>query len=384
MTSTVPLRRAYYKTLPNPQKSEWIYDTPVSPAKADVKNVSITSFVEESGSHALPRSVSSFHSPPNSRARSLAPLLRGNVPVRNPSLPEVPACPGPAPGETCPSNGGVSYKVPSSFLIPRVEQQNTMPNIYDIPITVSSAPLAEKEPGATNGASEETSDPHCAWLSRHATWPASEPDRLSVNSSDSRASVTSSCSSTSTDSSCNSSSEESAKELSLDLALAKGMATALQQKVVSSVAGLMLFVSRTWRLRDSLEANIDAIHRAADLIEESLREFLDFAHRVCGAACNLPSSSLQDRIRDQLQTISNSYHILKETKEILEGYNWSLDILVTDKAQSSLDDLERFVMVARLVPEDIKRFTSIIIANGRLLFKQNCEKEETSLWPPQV
>ncbi|XP_036179276.1 cas scaffolding protein family member 4 isoform X2 [Myotis myotis] len=380
VTATVALGRACYKTLPNPQKSEWIYDTPVSPAKADVRNVCVTGFVEEPGSHSLSRSMSSFHSPPNSRARSLAPHLRGNVPVQNPSLPEVPAC----PGDARPSDGGVSYKVPLNFLIPRVEQQNTKPNIYDIPIPVPSAPRAGKEPGDANGASGETSDPHCACLSRQATWPSPEPDRLSVNSSDSRASITSSCSSMSTDSSCSSSSEESAKELSLDHALAKGTATALQQKVASSVAGLMLFVSRNWRLRDSLEANIDAIRRAADLIEESLREFLDFARGVCGAAGNLPSSSLQARIRDQLQTISNSYHILLETKESLEGCHWSLDVLVTDKAQSSLDDLERFVMVARMVPEDIKRFTSIVIANGRLLFKQNGEKEETPPWAPKT
>ncbi|XP_006767815.1 PREDICTED: cas scaffolding protein family member 4 [Myotis davidii] len=363
VTATVALGRACFKTLPNPQKSEWIYDTPVTPAKANVRNACVTGFVEESGSHALPRSMSSFHSPPNSRARSLAPHLRGNAPVQNPSLPEVP---------TCPSDGGVSYKVPLSFLIPRVEQQNTKPNIYDIPIPVPSAPRAGKEPGDADGASGETTDPHCACLSRQATWPSPEPDRLSVNSSDNRASITSSCSSMSTDSSCSSSSEESAKEFSLDLALAKGTATALQQNFLN------------WRLRDSLEANIDAIRRAADLITESLREFLDFARGVCGAAGNLPSSSLQARIRDQLQTISNSYHILLETKESLEGCHWSLDVLVTDKAQSSLDDLERFVMVARMVPEDIKRFTSIVIANGRLLFKQNGEKEETPPWAPKT
>lgn len=265
-----------------------------------------------------------------------------------------------------------------------MEQQNTKPNIYDIPIAVPSAPRAGKERGDADGASEETSGPHCACLSGQATWPSSELDRLSVNSSDSRASVTSSCSSTSTDSACSSSSDELPKELPLDLALAKGTATALQQKVASSVAGLMLFVSRKWRLRDSLEANIDAIRRAAKLIEESLREFLDFARRVCGAAGNLPSSSLQAQIRDQLQMISNSYHILLETKESLEGCNWSLDVLVTDKAQSSLDDLERFVMVARMVPEDIKRFTSIVIANGRLLFKQNGEKGETQPRAPKA
>ncbi|XP_045430505.1 cas scaffolding protein family member 4 isoform X2 [Pipistrellus kuhlii] len=378
VTATVPSRTACFKTLPNPQKPEWIYDIPASPAKAGVRNICAASVVEESGS--LPRSMSGFHSPPSSRAQPLAPLLHGDVPMRNPSLPEAPAGPGPVPGDTCPPDGGVSYKVPSSFLVPRLEQQNTKPNIYDVPVAVPSGPRAGKELGDADRASEEASDPHCAWLSRQATWLAPETDRLSVNSSDSRASVMSSCSSTSTDSSCSSSSEETAKELSLDVALAKGTVTALQQKVASSVDSLMLFVSRNWRLRDSLEANIKAIRRAADLIEESLREFLDFARGVCRAPCHLPGSSLQDRMRDQLQTISDSYHILLEAKESLEGCHWSLDVLVTDRAQGSLDDLERFVSVARMVPEDIKRFTSIVIANGRLLFKQNCEKEDTPSW----
>lgn len=218
-------------------------------------------------------------------------------------------------------------------------------------------------------------DPPCARFPRKAPRSSPELDRLSVNSSDSRTSVASSCSSVSTDSSSSLSSEELAKELSLDLDLAKGMVTALQHKVASSVAGLMLFVSSKWRFRDYLEANIDAIRRAIDSIEDSLREFLDFARGVCGASCHLTDSNLQARIRDQLQTISNSYQILLKSKESLDGCNWSLEVLVTEVVRSSLDDLERFVLVARMVPEDIKRFASIVIANGRLLFRHNCERE---------
>uniref|UniRef100_A0A9L0J0B6 Cas scaffolding protein family member 4 n=1 Tax=Equus asinus TaxID=9793 RepID=A0A9L0J0B6_EQUAS len=346
LTSTIALRRGGYNTLPSPQKSEWIYDTPVSPEKANIRNVSLTSFVEESECHALP----SF----------------------------------PAPRDTFPLDEAVSYKVPSSFLIPRVEQQNTRPNIYDIPKAMPSVPQAGKEPRKADGASENSMDHNSSWFSRRATSLSPESDRLSISSSDSRASVISSCSSTSTDSSSGSFSEEAVKELSLDLDLAKETVTALQHKVASSVAGLMLFVSRKWRFRDYLEANIDAIRRAANHIEESLREFLDFACRVCGIACNLTDSNLEARIKDQLQTISNSYHILLETKESLDSCDWPLEVLVTDTAQNSLDDLERFVMVARLVPEDIKRFASIVIANARLLFKQNCGKVETVQLTPNA
>ncbi|XP_037667787.1 cas scaffolding protein family member 4 isoform X3 [Choloepus didactylus] len=377
LTSTI-IRKDGYNTLPNPQKSEWIYDTPVSPEKAGVRNASLTSFVEDTRPHDVPRSTSSFHSPPNSRAGCLTQQLYRDAPRQKKfSLPEISGYGFSAPRDIFPLDEGVSYKVPSSFLIPRVEQQNTEPNVYDIPKAMSSIPQAVKELEKADGAAEVCRDHSSSWFSRRVTSVSPDPDSLSVSSSDSRASVVSSCSSTSVDSSSASSSEELAKELSLDLDMVKEMVTALQCKVVSSVAGLMLFVSRKWRLRECLEANLDAIHRASDHIEESLREFLDFARGVQGMACHLTDSTLQARIRDQLQTISNSYQILLETKESLNGCNWALEVLVTDKVQNTPDDLERFVMVARMVPEDIKRFASIVIANGRLLFKQNCGKEES-------
>lgn len=385
VTSTVALRKACYNTLPNPQKSEWLYDTPVPPEKADGRNASLTSFVEKSGPHTLPTCMSSFHSPPNTRARSLTPDLHKNVSMQKKlSVPEIPPHSFLVPRDTFPSDESVDYEVPSSFLVLRVEQQNTKPNIYDIPKAAPTVPQAVKELEKADGAPENPVDHNSSWFPRQATWLSPEPDRSSVNSSDGRASVVSSCSSASTDSSSSCFSEESAKEPSLDLDSAKGTVMALQQKVASAVAGLMLFVSRKWRFRDNLEANIDAIHRATDHIEESLREFLDFARGVCGTACNLTNSNLQARIREQLQTVSNSYQVLLETKDSLDSCNWSLEVLVMDEVQSSPDDLERFVMVARMVPEDIKRFASMLIANARLLFKQNCEKEETAHLTPNA
>ncbi|XP_053429425.1 cas scaffolding protein family member 4 isoform X2 [Nycticebus coucang] len=379
LTPTTALKRKGYHTLPNPQKPDWIYDTPVSLGKTSVRNTTPISSAEELGPHA-PSSASTFYSPPGSRVRSLTPQL--NVPVQKKlSLPELHSYGSPAPKDSFPLEEGVRYKVPSSFLIPRVEQQNTKPNIYDSPKAMMSIPRAGKELGKADEAAENSMGPNAPWFCRPTA--SLSPDRLSTTSPN-RASVVSSCSTMSTDSSSSSSSEDSAKELSLDLDLAKGTVRALQHKVVSSAAGLLLFVSRKWRLRDHLEANLDAIRRAADHIEESVREFLEFAHRVCGTAWKLTDSNFQARIRDQLQTISNSYQILLEAKESLDGCDWSLEVLVTDNVQTSPDDLERFVMVARTIPEDIKKFTSIVIANGRLLFKQNCEKEETVQLTPNA
>lgn len=375
--------REGYKTLPNPQKSEWIYDTPVSLGKANGRNTSLTRFVEEAGPNAVPSSSSTFHRPPESRARILPSQTCKKVPMqKNPRLSAVPSYTDPAPRDALSSDAG--YKVPSSFLMPRVEQQNTKPNIYDIPKAMPSVSQARKELEKAKEAPENPRGHNSSGTSRRTTSPSPELDRSSISSSDSRASVVSSCSTMSTDSSSSSSLEESAKELSLDLNLAKETAMSLQHKVVSSAEGLLLFVSRKWRFRDSLEANIDGIHRAADHIEGALKEFLDFARGVYGSTCNLTDSHLKARIRDQLQTISSSYQILLEAKENLDSRNWSLEVLVTDKVHNSLDDLERFVMVARMVPEDVKRFSSIVIANGRLLFKQNCEKEETIQLTPNA
>uniref|UniRef100_A0A8C0XF47 Cas scaffolding protein family member 4 n=1 Tax=Castor canadensis TaxID=51338 RepID=A0A8C0XF47_CASCN len=384
LTAAIALGRAGYSTVPNPQKSEWIYDTPVSAGKASVRNTSLTSFEKEQGSYTAPLSISPIASP-SSRARSLPPQRCDNMHMpKKFSLPEVPSCACLAPRDMLPSDAGISYKVPSSFLVPRVEQQNTKPNIYDIPKAMPSVPRAGTEPGKGPDAPGSSVGCNSSWFSRQTASGSPEPDQLSVSSSDGRASIVSSCSSASTDSSSSSSLEESAKELSLDLDLAKETAMGLQHKVVSSVAGLLLFVSRKWRFRDSLEANIKAIHRAADHTEESVRQFLDFAQGIHGTACNLTDSHLQARIRDQLRTISTSYQSLLESKGGLDSCNWSLEVLVTDKVQNSPDDLERFVMVARMVPEDVKRFTSIVIANGKLLFKQNCEKEETVQLTPNA
>ncbi|XP_004858071.1 cas scaffolding protein family member 4 isoform X2 [Heterocephalus glaber] len=384
-TPALDFRRGGYKTLPTPQKSGWIYDTPVPLAKATVRNASPTGFTEESKPNAVPSSAATALSPQGSRDWVLHPQLCDNVPRQKKlSLPEIPSSSFPAPNNTVPSDAGISYKVPSSFLIPRVEQQNTKPNIYDIPKASSSASQAEKEFQKAKEAPENSTGLNSCPFSRYTTTLSPELDRLSLSSSDSRASVLSSCSSTSTDSSFSSSSSESAKELCLDVDSAKDMAMALQHKVVSSAAGLLLFVSRNWRLRDSLEVHIHAIHRAADHIAESLRQFLDFAQGVRGITCNLSNSHLQARIQDQLQTISNSYQSLLEAKECLDSCKWSLDVLLVDKVQNSMDDLERLVMVAQTVPEDVKRFVSIVIANGRLLFKQNCEKEDTVQLPPNA
>ncbi|XP_045151321.1 cas scaffolding protein family member 4 [Echinops telfairi] len=364
------MQRGDYSTLPSPLKPAHTFDHLESPEKGSVTSSPLSSVVEEARPRPAPRFILAYGSL-DSRSQSQQ-RYRDLSRQKKLSLPEIPSSDLPVPRDE-----GVSYKVPSSFLIPRVEQQNTKPNIYDIPKAMASAPQGAAELDKAAGVAEMCVDHSCPRLSAQVT-ASPEPDSLwASGSGSSRASL---CSSTSTESSSSSSSEELPKELPVDPHTAKEMVTALQHKVALAVEGLLLFVSRKWRFRQFLEASLDAVHRAVDHTEESLREFLDFARGVRETASNLSDCSLQVRMKDQLHTISCSYQVLLETKQNLDRCHWSLEALVTDKVQNSPDDLERFVMAARMVPEDTKRFASMVIANGRLLFKQSSEKEEPQPW----
>ncbi|XP_078092494.1 cas scaffolding protein family member 4-like [Mustelus asterias] len=182
----------------------------------------------------------------------------------------------------------------------------------------------------------------------------------------------------------------SAKEITLDVELAIGKLVHLQQQVDSSVGSIMVFVSRTWRLQDHLEENLTEIHSSADNVMESLGTFMDFVRGVKVNAIRLTDSNLQNRLYKQLQILEDSYQIMVETTQTLSGCNWALSVLVVSKPQASPDDLDRFVMVTRTIPDDVKRLASIIIANGKLLFNQaqsqegQCQKQSPSTLDKQA
>ncbi|XP_029466650.1 cas scaffolding protein family member 4 isoform X2 [Rhinatrema bivittatum] len=347
----------HFNTLPSPQKSEWIYDVPVSPEKAGINQVCENTSLNKKVLYDIPpaRYGSGLHDDPSSNTEDRCgrtqiydiPPGQKRLTFSDQPLYDVPT------SRDMPllrQNG--SYDVPPIFLVHRVEHRDTKQNIYDIP--KGSPPPLPRDPTSSFGTPE---------------------DRLSVSSVDSRASVLSTVSTASSESSSISSLEDSTKEVALELDLALERLAQLQHRVASSVASLMIYVSSKWRSEEHLGENIDNIHRAVDSIKESFAEFLDFAEGIKANATHLTDANLQTRINKQLQILSDSFQILQETREALNKCSWSLRILVITKPQSTSDNLDRFVMVARTIPDDIKRFVSIIIANGKLLFKKNKQED---------
>ncbi|NXO29276.1 CASS4 protein, partial [Cisticola juncidis] len=363
----------HYNTLPNPRKSEWIYDIPVSPENPGFKPSPAGQCVERQVLYDIP--------PARYKALGTAPEAQAgnaelyNIPQtqRKLTLPEIPLYDVPSSRDVLllPQN---SSEVPQSLPAAKAESLLSEENVYDIPKGLPSAGHSKKE--VENNSDGSGDQAHGASMDAR-----SEKDSLCVSSVDSRSSTLSSSSSSSAESfSALSPSPEPVQEIQLELEAAIGTLTGLQHGVSSSIASLMIFVSSKWRLQEHLEKSLEEIHRAVDHIKVSLGEFLAFAQALKGNAANLTDNNLQARIKKQLEILMNSYKILTETREALNSCSWSLEALVLRKPQNSPDDLDRFVMVARTIPEDIKRFVSIIIANGRLLFRKN-EKEQEKKQP---
>ncbi|KAM7402742.1 hypothetical protein PAMP_017956 [Pampus punctatissimus] len=144
----------------------------------------------------------------------------------------------------------------------------------------------------------------------------------------------------------------------------------LQESICRAVPQLMDFVSSRWRSKEHLEKHLQEIKEAADGIVCSVTCFLNFALDVKGNARRLTDANLQTRLYKQLSIVEDSGVILQQTMSDLNMAGWPLNTLCQDPGQvQTPDQLERFVMVARTVPEDVKRLVSIINANGKLLFR---------------
>uniref|UniRef100_A0A8D0GA07 Cas scaffolding protein family member 4 n=1 Tax=Sphenodon punctatus TaxID=8508 RepID=A0A8D0GA07_SPHPU len=366
-------------TLPNPQKSDWIYDIPVSPEKPRLKQAAHNHSPGKQVLYDIPptRFGSGLQNvPPTNNKGKVVDLQTYDIPAqRKLSFPGAPHYDVPPTRDMPLLQQNGNYDVPSSFLALRAENQKFQQNVYDIPKELSAVSGSTKEAEKSNCSSRDNTYSVPPQLSRDAKL---DQDRLSVSSLESRTSTISTSSSASTESfSSTASLEEPTKEVTLELNLAIEMLTKLQHSVSSSVASLMIFVSSKWRHQEHLEKNIDEIHRAVEHIKVSLGEFLDFAWAIKANAACLTDHNLQTRIKKQLNILTDSFQIIVETRESLNNCKWSLEVLLVKKPQNSPDDLDRFVMLARTIPDDLKRFVSIIIANGKLLFRKSCKEKDT-------
>ncbi|KAI1890995.1 hypothetical protein AGOR_G00159310 [Albula goreensis] len=381
-----------YNTLPNPRKSEWIYDVPVSPEKPGGEQAS-----------------------------------RGTLPSKAVS------CVGRQLYDTLPARawpGGSSstlslYDIPKPSSSPRLSQEPGYPptveprvSVYDVPPghkqpeeSVYAVPPLSQEQPSPQGPSSDSPRGHVPTERRGVAGPMYDHprqlwDRISsgslhrrpaprgqslqqdeeeaelqeerdsissLSTSDSQRISTASSSSTS---SCDSlvlssaSSPEPQREVSLSQEEAGQRLLELQEAVCQAVPRLMVFVSSRWRTKEHLGRHLLEIRTALEDIAAAVTRFLDFALDVRGNARRLTDANLQARLHKQLSIVEDSGLILQQSAGALGVAGWDPDALSQDPSLAQTpDQLERFVMVARTLPEDVKRLVSILNANGKLLFR---------------
>ncbi|KAJ8360872.1 hypothetical protein SKAU_G00173970 [Synaphobranchus kaupii] len=384
-----------YNTLPNPRKSEWIYDVPVLPEKPGREQASYGTLPSKAASagrqlyDTLPARVWPVQS--CGSALSLYDIPKPSSPPR--------------PAKDLPGS--------PPRVEPRVSLYDTPPGLKQPETSVYSVPpLSQEQPGSQcprdslrghvpverRGAARPTYDrprgrqlwdrigagagsPHRSPAPRESLRrdKVEQEERDSVSSlstrDSQRSSTTSSSSTSSSTSSCDSlalscSSPEPQREVSLSQEEASQRLVELQEAVCQAVPRLMVFVSSRWRSREHLGQHLPEIQAAVESISAAIAHFLDFALDVRGNARRLTDSNLQARLHKQLCILEDSGLILQQATGALGGDGWQLDALSQDPSQvQTPDQLERFVMVARTVPEDIKRLVSILNANGKLLFR---------------
>ncbi|XP_018423556.1 PREDICTED: breast cancer anti-estrogen resistance protein 1 [Nanorana parkeri] len=159
------------------------------------------------------------------------------------------------------------------------------------------------------------------------------------------------------------------KELNLDLDAAMELLVKLQHGVNSSISYLMSFISSTWRSPEQMETNAQSIQAAAEGVKTTVKELLEFARGAVVNSIQASDRTLHTKLSKQLQKMDDVYQHLLKHSQALDNCNWAMNVLVANK-QGASDDLDRFVMYSRGIPDDTKQLSSFLHGNASLLFKR--------------
>ncbi|XP_028908367.1 enhancer of filamentation 1 isoform X1 [Ornithorhynchus anatinus] len=277
------------------------------------------------------------------------------------------------PGDLTPRRTQGLYDIPPSHQSPQAGQPVVPQNdAYDIP---RGAQFLEPQKGTHNRAAPEERNgvydvpPQAPQDTKGSQDVTDGINRLSFSSTGSTRSNMSTSSTTSKESLVSASPSQDKKLLLLDPDTAIERLYRLQQVSETVVSNLMALVTADWRSYGYMERHINEIRSAVEKVERSLKDYLCFAKgAVMNASC-LSELTLHQRMKRELQRLEDSHQILAHTSQELNGCSWSLNVLAVNKAQGKCDNLDRFVMVARTVPDDAKQLTASISANAEVLFR---------------
>ncbi|XP_041101645.1 enhancer of filamentation 1-like [Polyodon spathula] len=277
----------------------------------------------------------------------------------------------PPSSDMVPRNNKGIYDIPPTHLLGH--QLGAQKDVYDIPRGMQ-LPGNQKTAGdrlaSEKGEGIYDVPPQVLQDSRAFHDVTDGMNRLSYSSTGSTRSNMSTSSTTSKESSVSTTLTQENKLL-LDLDTAIQRVSWLQQSAESSVSGLMGYVAPNWRSYEYMEKHANEIHVAVDKVKQNLTDFLNFSKGATANASGLSDLPLYTKLKKQLQRLEDSNQILTQTSHALDGWSWSLNVLATNKPHNKCDDLDRFIMVARTILDDVKQLASSVSTNAELLFQRS-------------
>ncbi|CAL8294883.1 unnamed protein product [Boreogadus saida] len=183
--------------------------------------------------------------------------------------------------------------------------------------------------------------------------------------------------------------------LPLDLDAAVQRLFRLQQAVEASVGAVQtLAASPHWRTFAFMERHADDVRAALDRVRAALGDFLVFGRGAAANATALSDPGLHSKLRRQLGRLEDSQQILLQTYQALEACGWAVGTLASPPSSrqqqhhhhhhhhahhAKSDELDRFVMVSRTVPDDAKQLASSVNGGAELLFRRSSVGDGGSL-----
>lgn len=255
---------------------------------------------------------------------------------------------------------------------PQQHSNNGNEGIYDVPPPtlhsgagpqrdVYDVPRVKRPPHRDRGVYDVPGGPQEARAAGDVT---DGVNRLSISSTGStRSSMSTSSSSTGS---------ASEGRLTLDVDTAVQRLLRLQQSVDASVWTLhSMAASPQWRTFTFMERHANEVRTALDRVRAALGDFVVFGRGAAANATALSDSALPGKLRRQLGRLEDSQQILLHIFQVLEKSSWALNVLaVSGRTFNKSDDLDRFMMVSRSVPDDAKQLASTVGANAELLFRR--------------
>lgn len=197
--------------------------------------------------------------------------------------------------------------------------------------------------------------------------PLADRDACEATDGVHRLSLSSSGSSRSSMSTSSSSSEG---RLALDVEAAVHRSQRLQQALELSVGALRsMAASPHWRTFPFMERHANDVRALLDRVRAALGDLVGLGRGAAANAAALAEPGLQAKLRRQLGRLEDSQQMLLQSFQALEAGGWALG--APARGQHKSDELDRFVMVSRTLPDDAKQLASTVGGSAELLFQRS-------------